>query len=99
LPRRKVRATIITARTTEISNAIQLGYAALCYHFPDLPRTALTDSAFDYARDNVPDCLFNHVTRSWIYSTRVAEKNSIKYDAEVVAASILMHDIGLYFKG
>jgi hypothetical protein len=82
-----------------MSNSTPLQYAALCKHFPALPRTAVIDNAFDYARDNMPDYLFNHVTRSWIYSTRVAEKNSIKYDAEVVAVSTLMHDIGLTAKG
>jgi hypothetical protein len=54
---------------------------------------------FDYVRENMPDYLFNHVTRSWIFSVLVAEKNAIKYDAEVVAASTLMHDIGLTSKG
>jgi hypothetical protein len=74
-------------------NSAPTQYAALCNHFPALPLSALIDSAFDYARDNMPTYLFNHVTRSWIYSTRVAEKNAIKYDAEVVAVSTLMHDI------
>jgi hypothetical protein len=78
-----------------MSNAIPLEYAALCNRFPTLPRTALIDCAFNYARDNLPDYLFNHVVRSWVYSTRIAEKNAIKYDAEVVAVSTLMHDIGL----
>jgi len=82
-----------------MSNPTPLRYAALCNHFSALPRTALIDSAFDYVRDNMPDYLFNHVTRSWIYSSRIAEKNSIKYDAEVVAVSTLMHDIGLTSKG
>jgi hypothetical protein len=82
-----------------MSNSPPLRYAALCKHFPALPHTAVIESAFDYARANMPDYLFNHVTRSWIYSTRVAERNSIKYDAEVVAAATLIHDIGLTPKG
>ena len=82
-----------------MSNPTPLRYTALCSHFPTLPRTALIESAFDYARENMPDYLFNHVTRSFICSTRVAEKNSIKYDAEVVAVSTLINDIGLTSKG
>jgi hypothetical protein len=82
-----------------MSNPTLLQYSALCSRFPALPRTAVIDSAFEYARDNLPDYLFNHVTRSWIYSTLVAEKNSIQYDAEVVAAAVLLHDIGLTSKG
>ncbi len=82
-----------------MSNSNPPRYAALCKHFPALPRTALIDSAFDYARDNMPDFMFNHVTRSWIFSTRIAEKNSLKYDVEVVAAATLIHDIGFTPKG
>jgi hypothetical protein len=65
--------------------------------FPSCRSTALIDSVFDYARNNMPDYLFTRVTRTWIYSTRVAEKNSIKYEA--VAVSTLMRDIGLTSNG
>lgn len=84
---------------TEVPSWTPLQYAALCDHFPALPRSPLIDSAFDHARDNMPDYLFNHVTRSWIFSTRLAQMNAITYDAEVVAVSTLMHDIGLTSKG
>ena len=82
-----------------MSNSAPTRYTSLCNHFPTLPRSGVIDNVFDYARDNMPDFLFNHVCRSWIFSTRVAEKNSIKYDPEVVAVATLMHDIGLTPKG
>jgi hypothetical protein len=88
-----------TNGTSEMTNSIPFQYSTLCKHFPDLARTSPIESAFDYARDYMPDYLFNHVTRSWIFASRVAEKNSIKYDAEVVAVSTLMHDMGLTAKG
>jgi hypothetical protein len=80
-------------------NSTSQRYAVICKRFPALPRSPVIDSAFDYARDNMPDFLFNHVARSWIFATLVAEKNSIKYNTEVVAAATLIHDIGLTPKG
>lgn len=73
----------------------QLEYAQLRVSFPDLPETPLIVRAFNHARENMPDYLFNHVTRSWIFATRIAAMESIDYDAEVVAVSTLLHDIGL----
>ncbi|WP_332531629.1 HD domain-containing protein [Massilia sp.] len=43
----------------------------------------------------MPDYLFNHVLRSWIFATRIAAMHAIAYDAEVVAVSTILHDIGL----
>ena len=78
-----------------MSNTPPTACATLCNHIPGLPRTALIDHALDHARDHMPDYLFNHVTRSWIFSSRIAARNAIQYDAEVVAVSTLLHDIGL----
>lgn len=43
----------------------------------------------------MPDYLFHHVLRSWIFATRIAAMHAIAYDAEVVAVSTILHDIGL----
>jgi hypothetical protein len=72
-----------------------LDYAQLRCVFPQLPETALIVRAYDQARERMPPYLFNHVTRSWIFATRIAAMESITYDAEVVAVSTLLHDIGL----
>lgn len=75
--------------------SLPLDYAQLRVTFPDLPETPLIVSAFNYARDHMPDYLFHHVTRSWIFATRIAAREAIAYDAEVVAVATLLHDIGL----
>jgi hypothetical protein len=78
-----------------MSTPLPLDYAQLRLVFPDLPETPLIVRAFDFARDHMPAYLFNHVTRSWIFATRIAARESIAYDAEVVAVATLLHDIGL----
>jgi hypothetical protein len=72
-----------------------LSYAELFSVFTSLPETPLILRAFDYARDHLPHSLFNHVTRSWIFATQVAAARGEPFDAEVVAVSTLLHDIGL----
>jgi len=74
-------------------------YAQLRLTFPDLPETRLIVRAFDFAREHMPDYLFHHVTRSWIFATRIAAREAIAYDAEVVAVATLLHDIGLTPRG
>jgi hypothetical protein len=61
----------------------------------DLPETPFITKAFDHARERMSATLFNHVARSWIFAVKLGVKNKITCDAEVVAASVLLHDIGL----
>jgi hypothetical protein len=61
----------------------------------DLPETPFITKAFDYARTHMPAVLFNHVARSWIFAVRLGVMTKTNLDAEVVAASVLLHDIGL----
>lgn len=63
--------------------------------FPDLPDTPLIDRAFDYARDRSPAFLFNHVARSWMFAASLAALEHVAHDAEVLAVSTLLHDLGL----
>jgi hypothetical protein len=39
--------------------------------------------------------LFNHAVRSWLFAVRLSQLQGIAHDAEVVAVSTLLHDIGL----
>ena len=39
--------------------------------------------------------IFNHVTRSWIFATKLGARRGDRFDADVVAVSTLLHDIGL----
>lgn len=57
--------------------------------------TPLVRRAFDIARTHLDPYLFNHVMRSWLFATLIAEQKGDPYDAEVLAVSTLLHDIGL----
>lgn len=85
----------MSAKEFTLFTLSQIEYAQLRLVFPDLPETPLIVRAFDHAREHMPDYLFNHVLRSWIFATRIAAMHAIAYDAEVVAVSTILHDIGL----
>ncbi|HEY5804952.1 MAG TPA: HD domain-containing protein [Lysobacter sp.] len=61
-------------------------------HVPDTPLVA---AAIEYARAHSDAYLFNHVMRSWLFATAIAEQKGEPYDAEVLAVSAILHDIGL----
>jgi hypothetical protein len=63
--------------------------------FPGLPNSPLISRAFDYARDRSPAFLFNHVARSWMFAAKLAVLEGVSHDAEVLAVSTLLHDLGL----
>jgi hypothetical protein len=39
--------------------------------------------------------LFKHVVRSWLYGARLTQYRGLTPDAELVAVSVLLHDLGL----
>lgn len=57
--------------------------------------TPLVKRAYEVAREHLDPYLFNHVMRSWLFATLIAEQKGDPYDAEVLAVSALLHDIGL----
>lgn len=57
--------------------------------------TLLVKRAYEVAREHLDPYLFNHVMRSWLFATLIAEQKGDPYDAEVLAVSALLHDIGL----
>ena len=61
----------------------------------NVPATALTDKAIEYARRNCEPYLFNHAMRSWLFAVRLGQLQQIEHDAEVVALGTLLHDITL----
>ncbi|AIF48181.1 hypothetical protein HY57_13390 [Dyella japonica A8] len=60
-----------------------------------VPDTALVARAIEYVRDCYEPYLFNHVMRSWLFASRIAELQGVPYDAEILAVSTLLHDLGL----
>jgi hypothetical protein len=63
--------------------------------FGELPQTPVIGRAFDYARERLEPFLLNHVARSWVFSVKLAARRGETHDAEVVAVSTLLHDLGL----
>ena len=61
----------------------------------DDPATPIVERAIDYARQTCEPYLFNHVMRSWLFATRIAQLKGIEHDTEVVAVGTLLHDITL----
>ena len=57
--------------------------------------TPLVTRAMDYARTHSEPFLFNHAVRSWLLAVRLGQLQGIDHDAEVVAISTLLHDLGL----
>ncbi len=59
------------------------------------PDSPLIADAIEYARRHYDPCLFNHVIRSWLYAVRIARTRNFQVDDEVIAVSVLLHDLGL----
>ena len=63
----------------------------------DLPLadSRTVEEAYVRAGEASKPWLFNHVVRSWLYSTRLAQARSLSPDQELVAVAVLLHDLGL----
>lgn len=60
-----------------------------------VPDTPLVARAIAFARDNSEPYLFNHVMRSWLFAVTLARLDGVQHDAEVLAVTTLLHDLGL----
>ncbi len=60
-----------------------------------LPDSRTVSEAYDHAREISDPWLFYHVLRSWLFSAQLAARRQLKPNAEVLAVSALLHDIGL----
>ena len=60
-----------------------------------VPDTPAISHAIEYARKHSEPYLFNHVMRSWLFAVILAELNQAAYDAEVLAVTTILHDLGL----
>ena len=60
-----------------------------------VPDTPLISRAIEYAREHSEPYLFNHVMRSWLFAVILAELSESAYDAEVLAVTTILHDLGL----
>ena len=60
-----------------------------------VPDTPLISRAIEYAREHSEPYLFNHVMRSWLFAEILAQLSESAYDAEVLAVTTILHDLGL----
>jgi hypothetical protein len=75
----------------DFNNALAVGQD-LDLKLPDSP--AVRD-AYAQAETESQPWLFNHVVRSWLYGAKLAQHRGLTPDAELVAVSVLLHDLGL----
>ena len=59
------------------------------------PDSSLVRDVIELARESSEPYLFNHVVRSWLFSTALAKKAKAPVDLEVLAVATLLHDLGL----
>ncbi len=57
--------------------------------------TPLISRSIEFARERSEPYLFNHVMRSWLFAALLAERKQAVHDAEVLAVTTILHDIGL----
>ncbi len=60
-----------------------------------VPDTPLISRAIEYAREHSEPYLFNHVMRSWLFAVILAQLSECAHDAEVLAVTTILHDLGL----
>ena len=60
-----------------------------------VPDTPLISRAIEYAREHSEPYLFNHVMRSWLFAVILAQQSESAHDAEVLAVTTILHDLGL----
>ena len=60
-----------------------------------VPDTPIVTAAIELAQKHCEPYLFNHSMRSWLFAVELANQRGTAYDAEVLAVSIILHDIGL----
>lgn len=69
--------------------------ATLSHSGTAAPGSPIIERAIGLARERCEDYLFNHVMRSWLFAERLAEARGLAHDPEVVAVSVLLHDLTL----
>ena len=79
----------------------QTGIATRLVAGVTVPDTPVISRAMEFARERSEPYLFNHVMRSWLFASMIAQRNQTVHDGEVLAVATILHDIGLteHFNG
>lgn len=60
-----------------------------------VPDTPFITRTIEYAREHSEPYLFNHVMRSWLFAAILSQLHESVHDAEVLAVTTILHDLGL----
>jgi predicted HD phosphohydrolase len=60
-----------------------------------IPDSRLAGEAAELVRTCEPDFLMNHSFRSYFWSVALAERDHVRFDAELLYVAALLHDLGL----
>jgi hypothetical protein len=60
-----------------------------------VPDSRVAREAEELVREAAPDFLTNHSFRSYAWSVALADRDDVRYDAELLYVAALLHDIGL----
>src|SRR5262249_8567197 len=80
---------------TPIAQRAQSDIATRLLAGVSVPDTPLISRAIEFARDRTEPYLFNHAMRSWLFAALFAQRKQAVHDAEVLAVTTILHDIGL----
>lgn len=80
---------------TAIAQRAQPNVATRLLAGVSVPDTPLISRAIEFARDQSEPYLFNHAMRSWLFAALFAQRKQAVHDAEVLAVTTILHDIGL----
>ena len=60
-----------------------------------VPDSTLAKEITEFIRDTEPDLLFNHSSRVYYFGALAGQRRGLKFDAELLYAGAMFHDIGL----
>ncbi|HEV2677583.1 MAG TPA: HD domain-containing protein [Aliidongia sp.] len=60
-----------------------------------IPDSKMARELTQLIRDTEPDLLFHHSTRVYLFGALAGQRKGLKYDAELLYAGAMFHDIGL----
>jgi len=78
-----------------VDSNLRVAFATRLLAGVSVPDTPLITKAIAYAREHSEPYLFNHVMRSWLFAVCLAQLNQTAHDAEVLAVTTILHDLGL----
>jgi hypothetical protein len=77
-----------------MTTTTQVSQTALISGIP-IPDSKLASEITDFIRDTEPTLLFNHSSRVYYFGALAGQRRGLKFDAELLYAGAMFHDIGL----